>query len=204
LTLAFNTTYEVQVRVYESATVQGEYTTTYSFTTPVEPSKLPECAAPSGVDVTANSPVSATISWIAAFNGSNYIVEMRPVNGLVWGGTSTSGTSVSFSALTPGASYEYRIRTTCLPGYTEFGTSPFSAVDTFTMPSINACGVVGNLTTISATPSSATISWSSVSFATSYQVQMRVKNTASWGGTTTTATSITFNNLSSCISLFVI
>ncbi len=197
MNLAFNTTYEVQARVYESATVQGEYTTTYTFTTPQEPSKLPVCIAPVDVTVVPNSPVSTTLSWSQVFGGLTYIVEMRPLNGLNWGGTSTQGNSVTFTALTPGASYEYRLRTTCIAGYTENGTSAFSAVDTFTMPNINACGTVTNLNTVSTTTTSASISWSPVNFATSYQVEMRLKNTATWGGTTTLGTSFTFNNLSS-------
>lgn len=197
MNLAFNTAYEVQARVFESATVQGEYTTTYTFTTPQEPSKLPVCIAPVDVTVAPNSPVSTTLSWSQVFGGLTYIVEMRPLNGLNWGGTSTQGNSVTFTALTPGASYEYRLRTTCIAGYTENGTSAFTAVDTFTMPNINACGTVTNLNTVSTTTTSASISWSPVNFATSYQVEMRLKNTATWGGTTTLGTSFTFNNLSS-------
>jgi hypothetical protein len=197
MNLAFNTTYEVQARVYESQSVQGEYTTTYSFTTPQEAAKLPACLPPTDLNVTTNSPVSATISWTSAFQGTNYIVEMRLLNSLVWGGTSTAGNSVTFPALTPGATYEYRIRTTCLEGYTQALTSPFSSIGTFSMPNVNTCGTVSNLNTVSTTTTSATISWSPVSFATSYQVEMRLKNTASWGGTTTTSTSFTFNSLSS-------
>ena len=194
--LAFNTTYEVQVRVYEGVNTQGEYTNTYTFTTPNEPAKLPNCLAPTG-NVTLNSPVSATISWTGVSNGANYIVEMRALNSLVWGGTSTTGNSVTFNALTPGATYEYRIRTTCLSGYTATGTSPFSSVATFTTAAISPCGVVGNLTTVSTTANSATVSWNPVGFATSYQVEVRLKNTAIWGGSSTTSTSVTFNNLSS-------
>jgi hypothetical protein len=196
MNLQFDKSYEVQVRAYESASVQGEYTTTYTFNTPASPGKLPTCLAPTDIAVTMNSPVSATLSWTSSTYGVNYFVEMRAVNSLVWGGTTTTGNSVTFPALTPGASYEFRIRTTCLTGYTEFGTSPFSAIDTFVMPTMNVCGNVTNLNTVSTTANSATISWTPVAFATSYQVQMRLKNTASWGGTTTASTSFTFTNLS--------
>ena len=197
--LSFNTSYEVQIRVFESGLgqfTQGEYSKTYTFTTPAEPAKLPDCFAPTG-NVTLNSPVSATISWASVANGANYIVEMRALNSLVWGGTSTTGNSVTFNALTPGATYEYRLRTTCISGYTATGTSPFSSVGTFTTAAISPCGVVGNLTTVSTTANSATVSWNPVGFATSYQVEVRLKNTAIWGGSSTTSTSVTFNNLSS-------
>ncbi len=196
MNLAFNTTYEVQARVYESASVQGEYTTTYTFTTPQEPNKLPDCSAPTG-NVTLNSPVSATISWTSALFGVNYIVEMRVKNSLVWGGTSTTGNSVTFPSLTPGATYEYRIRTTCLGGYTEFSTSPYSAIDTFKMAGLSSCGTVSIINTYSNSPTSTTLAWMPVDFATSYQVEIRLKNTASWGGSSTQDTIITFNNLSS-------
>jgi hypothetical protein len=196
LTLAFNTTYEVQVRVYESGSVQGEYTRTYTFTTPSDPGKLPDCTIPTNITTTINSAVSATINWTAASQAATYLVEMRPKNTLVWGGSSTSTTSKTFVSLSPSTTYEFRIRTHCTPGTTENGTSVFSAVDTFRTSAMAPCGAVQNLTTSSVTANSVGLQWSSVSFATGYQVQLRLKNTAVWGGTTTAGTSFTFNNLS--------
>lgn len=195
--LAFNTTYEVQVRPYESATVQGEYTSTYTFTTPQEPGKLPSCDFPINITAISATPFTVTISWTGANFGVNYVVEMRLKNSLVWGGSSTSANSITFNSLSPNTTYEFRIRTACEIGYTETVNSAFSTIDTFKTLSINACGTVTNLTTVGTTTNTATVSWSPVSFATSYQVQMRLKNTATWGGTSVVGTSVTFNNLSS-------
>jgi hypothetical protein len=197
MNLTFNTTYEVQVRVYESASVQGEYTTTYTFTTPQQPAKMPDCSLPTNITSVVNSPVSASLSWTGALFGINYQVQLRPKNSLVWGGSSSTGNSINFATLSPGTTYEYRIRTTCLDGYTTTTTSSFSNIDTFVTPSMQNCGTVTNVSTESTTTNSGTISWSPVSFASSYQVQTRLKNTGSWGGTTVTGTTHTFDNLAS-------
>ncbi|MGI9191616.1 MAG: fibronectin type III domain-containing protein [Chitinophagaceae bacterium] len=195
MNLAFNTTYEVQARVYESQQVQGEYTTTYTFTTPVEGNKLPDCLTPP-TSVTVNNPSSVTISWPSAVNATSYIVQVRPKNSLVWGGSSTSGNSITFNSLSSNTVYEYRIRTTCTPGYTSNGTSSFSAVDSFTTTPLANCGTINNLTVNNVGINNATIRWSPTLYASAYQVEMRLKNTAVWGGTTTVDTSFTFNNLS--------
>lgn len=196
LTLAFSTTYEVQVRVYESATVQGEYTRTYTFTTPADPGKLPNCTLPDNIVPTINNAYSATINWTAASQGLSYLVEMRPKNTLVWGGSSTTSTSMTFVSLSPSTTYEYRVRTQCTPGTTENGMSAFSTIDTFRTSAMTACGVVQNLTTSSISANSVGLQWSSVNFATGYQIQVRVKNTAVWGGSSTAGTTFTFNSLS--------
>jgi hypothetical protein len=195
MNLVFNTTYEVQARVYESQQVQGEYTTVYTFTTPQESTKLSDCLTPTA-SVTVNNPSSVTISWPAVPNGATYIVQVRPKNSLVWGGSSTTGNAITFNALSPNTVYEYRVRTTCTPGYTSNGTSSFSAVDSFTTTPLAACGTVNNISVTNVGINSATIRWSSVLYATSYQIEMRLKNTATWGGSTTVDTSFTFNNLS--------
>ncbi|MGI9191617.1 MAG: fibronectin type III domain-containing protein [Chitinophagaceae bacterium] len=195
VSLAFNTTYEVQVRAYINSTTQGEYTTVYTFTTPLEGGKLQDCLTPT-TSVTVNSPSSATVSWSSATNGASYVVQVRPKNSLVWGGSSTSGNSITFNALSSNTIYEYRIRTTCTPGTTVNGTSNFSAVDSFTTLTLGSCGTVNNISVTNVGINSATIRWSPTLYASSYQVQMRLKNSASWGGTTLTDTSFTFNNLS--------
>ena len=197
--LSFNSTYEVQVRVFESqlgANVQGEYTKTYTFTTPPEGGKLPDCINPNSFNVTLNSPVSASISWSSVPNATTYIVQMRPKNTLVWGGTSTSGNSVTFTALSPNTVYEYRVRTTCTPGYTANSSADFSAVDTFLTPSLGNCGTISNLLVSNVGLSNATLTWNPTNYASAYQVEMRLKNGGVWGGTTTLDTSFTFNNLS--------
>ncbi|MBU3676999.1 MAG: fibronectin type III domain-containing protein, partial [Chitinophagaceae bacterium] len=195
MNLAFNTTYEVQARVYESASVQGEYTTTYTFTTPQEATKLNDCQVPSPT-ATVNNPSSATITWNGVTYGTNYIVQVRPKNTLVWGGTSTAGNSVTFNALSPNTTYEYRVRATCTPGYTSNGTSNFSAIDSFTTSPLANCGTIANLSVTNVGINNATIRWSPTVYASSYQVEMRLKNTAVWGGTTLTDTFFTFTNLS--------
>ena len=121
---------------------------------------------------------------------------MRVKNNLVWGGTSTNDTAVVFTSLSPNTTYEFRIRTQCNPGTTDNGSSDFSSVDTFRTPNYGPCATVTNLSNHAITATSSTIKWSPANGATAYQVEMRVKNAATWGGSSTSDTSYTFNNLS--------
>lgn len=197
-TLAFNTTYEVQIRAYESQQVQGEYTSTYTFTTPEQPAALPSCAAPTSIVATVNSSTSATLSWSSGLYVAQFNVQMRVKNSSTWGGTSTSSNSITFNSLSPNTTYEFRIRKVCEVGLTNNGISEFSVVDTFrtSAPSLLPCATVDGLGTVSQTTNGAVLKWNKVNFATSYFVQVRLKNAATWGGLSTNDTSISLNSLS--------
>jgi hypothetical protein len=193
--LLFNTTYEVQIRVYESATQQGEYSNIYTFTTPPSPGKLPECSipTPSATLINANS---VQINWSPVLFAQSYQVQLREKNTLTWGGTTTANNQVSFSALLPSTTYEYRVRTHCTAGYTEEGLSNYSTIDTFKTPELVSCLAPSNLSIVSVNATSATISWLDNNVANLYNLQMRVKNTATWGGTSLADSAYTFLGLS--------
>jgi hypothetical protein len=75
------------------------------------------------------------------------------------------------------------------------GVSDFSAIDTFRTPALANCGTVSDLSTSVISPNSATISWTPVPYATSYLVQTRIKNTGTWGGSSTASTTFTVSGL---------
>ena len=192
--LSFNSTYELQVRVYEGPTQQGEYTQTYTFTTPASPGKLPDCVMPS-VTSTVIDATSAQLSWSPLLYVQSFQVQIREKNTLTWGGTTTANNQVIFNALTPNTTYEYRIRTHCESGLTDQPFSEYTTIDTFKTPELYTCNAPNNLSTSAINANSATLSWSSVNYASLYLVQMRVKTVGAWGGTTVADTSHTFSNL---------
>lgn len=193
--LSFNTSYEVQVRVYESQLNQGEYSQTYTFTTPLSPGKLPDCPTPV-VSSTVIDATSAQISWLPLNYVQSVHIDLRAKNTLTWGGTNTANNQVVFNGLTPNTTYEYRVRTQCLGGLTDQNFSDYTTIDTFKTPELLLCNTPGDLSFVEATANTATIMWSSVNYAAMYTVQMRLKNAATWGGSSTADTSFTFANLS--------
>jgi len=193
--LMFNTTYELQIRVYESATQQGEYSAIYTFTTPPSPGTLPNCSIPlpSSTVLNANS---VQINWLPITFAQLYQVQVREKNTLSWGGTTTANNQVVFSALLPNTTYEYRVRTQCSAGYTEEGLSNYSLIDSFKTPELKNCLTPLNLSAIVVNPTSATVSWQNSNLASLYNLQIRVKNSPTWGGTSLADSVYTFLGLS--------
>ena len=174
-TLAYNTTYEVQIRVYINATTQGEYTNTYTFTTP-QFVPLPPCNAPSVTGSISGNVM--TLQWTPVSQATGYQVEVRQLGALNYGGTTTANTSYTM-AIQPNTSYEYRVRTSCTGASSAW--SQFTAVDTIENAICTApTGLynVGN-----------TFYWTNNQYAQRTQIQTRLVGTQNWGGTTVTGSS---------------
>ncbi|MGI9191618.1 MAG: fibronectin type III domain-containing protein [Chitinophagaceae bacterium] len=193
--LSFNTTYELQVRVYENATTQGEYSGIYEFTTPIAPNKSPDCISPTA-SVLSVTATSVNIQWVSVAYAETYQVQMRPKNSLNWGGTSTASTSWSFNSLSPSTTYEYRIRTQCAAGQTAQDFSAFNAIDTFRTADAVYCETPLNIALQSVNSNSAVLVWDNSLYAQQYTIQSRVKNTLVWGGTTVVDNSVMLDELS--------
>jgi hypothetical protein len=197
--LSFNTTYELQLRVRESAIEQGEYTTNYSFTTPAAPN-YPVCNAPASVNHQVNSGSSVTISWSAVANGATYGIDIKPTASASWGGTTVANTSHTFTSLSPSTSYDYRVRTNCTPGTSCANYSAYTTVGTFTTSASNAlptCLPPTNLNISNLATNSATLTWTSADNAQIYFIQVKPASSAVWGGGSTVTNTRTFNNLTS-------
>lgn len=180
-TLQYATTYEVQVRVYINSTTQGEYTSTYTFTTPSFVT-LPTCNAPTTTaSIVGNQLV---INWASVNLANSYQVEIRKLGALSWGGTTINGTSFSMSIDTTKA-YEYRVRTNCIGASTTW--SAFSTTDTATKAVCTPpTGLYNVGNTFYFTPNQ---------YATTTHFEHRLVGTTTWGGTSTTGNSVTITNL---------
>lgn len=180
-TLQYSTTYEVQVRVFINSTTQGEYTQTYTFTTPSFV-PLPPCNAPT----TSGSIVGnqLVITWGAVPQAVGYQVEARQLGALTWGGTTVAGTSFTMNIDTTKA-YEYRVRTNCTGASTTW--SNFGKTDTITKA---VCTPPTNLYNIGNT-----FYFTPNPYAITTHFESRLIGTQTWGGTSTTGNSITINGL---------
>jgi len=195
--LSFNTTYEIQLRVRESVTHQGEYTSIYTFTTPSAPA-YPACSSPATISNQVVDGTSAIITWNSVVNGATYGIEMKLASGVTWGGTSITDTTYTLSNLTPNTTYNYRVRTYCTPGATCASSSSYTAVGSFTTLASGAlpvCLPPTNLTANQLASNSATLSWTAANNAQAYFVQIKPASSAVWGGSSTVTNARTFNNL---------
>lgn len=106
--LASSTTYNWQVK----ASCATGYSAVSSFTTatPVSTS----CTAPTGLTTTNIGSTSATLNWNAVSGASSYSIKYRKSTSNSWTNISNiTGTSRTITNLTPGATYQWRVRSSC-------------------------------------------------------------------------------------------
>ncbi|NJL77416.1 MAG: T9SS type A sorting domain-containing protein [Saprospiraceae bacterium] len=85
------------------------------------------CNVPTGLQTTNITPTRATLNWNAVNNAVNYTVQIRPLGNMNWVENVTKNTFLRVQPLVNGTTYEWRIRTNCTNG-----TSEWSATLTFT------------------------------------------------------------------------
>lgn len=137
---------------YQICAKNPDGSSSYSITKTVKTSPIP----PTNPSATTTKN-SATISWGAVTGATSYDVMF---NGATY---NVTGTSKTISGLTPGTSYSYSVRANNADG-----SSSYSAPQTIiTIP--NPPTVPTNVSA-TATTNSATVSWSAVAGATSYDV----------------------------------
>jgi hypothetical protein len=176
-TLTPNTNYEVMIRVYISNTTQGEYTQSYTFTTPAFV-PLPTCNQPSVNATKTNDTIK--LSWNSVQYATQYQVQVRLLGGMNWGGTTVNTTNYSFKPITNNA-YEYQVRSNCTG--TTSPWSSFTNIDTITDAICTAPTGLYN--------SGNTFYWTPNKYAEKTQIQHRLIGTQNWGGTIVTGNSWT-------------
>ncbi|WP_051203476.1 GEVED domain-containing protein [Hugenholtzia roseola] len=99
------------------------------------------CNAPTGVNVSAVTASSFTVSWNAVSGATAYSVEVRPVGG-TWTALSASSTSLNLTGASASTTYEVRVRTVC--GSTNSNYSSTVTVTTAAPPAVSYCASRGN------------------------------------------------------------
>jgi Secretion system C-terminal sorting domain/Bacterial pre-peptidase C-terminal domain/Fibronectin type III domain len=145
----------------------------------------PSCGTVSGLASSAVTANSATISWTALSGALNYDVDYKLNSTSTWtnAATATTNTAVNLSALTISSLYDWRVRANCTGATGAYVQAQFTTTA--------ACGTPTGLTTSAITNTSASISWTAVSSALSYDVDYKTAATSTWtnAATGTTATS---------------
>lgn len=160
------TTYEWRVRSNCADGAYSPWSYNVSFTT-----LSGSCQPPSNLYTTNITGTTATLNWTAVSGAQSYSVQIRLPNGSWYyvPGSPFYNTSVTVDALSPGTTYEWRVRTNCSYGYKSYWSYPVS----FTTSGSYSCNAPSSLYTLNITQTSATWDWTSVSGAYSYSVQWR-------------------------------
>ena len=134
------------------------------------------CGTPGSLSATNVTTNSATLNWAAVAGATSYNVQYRLFGTATWTTMTSAANSYNATGLSPASTYEYQVQANCN------GTlSAYSAIASFTTNNpAPSCGTPGGLNTTNITSNSATLNWSAVAGATSYNVQYRPAGTSTW------------------------
>jgi len=152
------------------------------------------CAVPSGLASSSITTTSATVSWGAVSGATSYDLQYTPAGGSTTT-TNTSATSVNLSGLASATTYNYQVRANC-----SSGSSAYSTASSFTTGSTASCNTPTGLAASAITSSTATVSWTAVSGATSYNLQYKLASSGTWTTFNTTGTAVNFTSLAASTS----
>jgi hypothetical protein len=155
--------------------------TNSSFTT------LTPCPDPANLQQTNITTSSATLSWGAVAGASSYALEYKTSEATTWTIISTAITATSYqlTGLAEGTTYNWRVQANCVGGTGNFVTTQFTTLIT--------CNAPVNLAAANVTASAASLSWSAVSGATGYDVEIKLATASTWTVKATSITSTVYN-----------
>ncbi len=136
------------------------------------------CATPTWPSTYNITSTTATVSWSAVSGAHSYTIQLRQSNGY-WYDVPNGPfyqTSVTLTGLTPGTSYQWRVRANCGYGQYSHYTSPIY----FTTLGESSCHAPYWTYTSNITQHSATLNWTHASGAHSYTIQWRHSGGGSW------------------------
>lgn len=171
--LTANSNYQWQVK-----TDCSNYSATANFSTPSSGGGGggSNCNAPTGLNAVSITSTSATLIWNAAQGATSYTVQYKPSTSSVWvNAGNTSATTVNISNLTASTSYQWQVKANC---------SAWSPIAGFSTPTGGggggSCEPPTTLTNKTIGSTYASISWNTVSGATSYTLQIKLANQNDW------------------------
>ncbi|MBK9109445.1 MAG: fibronectin type III domain-containing protein [Saprospiraceae bacterium] len=146
------------------------------------------CNVPTGLNITNITQTTATANWNVVSGATSYKFEYKTNAGGTWTVVTTTNPTYNMSGLVASTLYNTRVKAVCASG-----ESAYSATVNFTTSGGGSCNTPTNLAASNITESTATISWSAVSGATSYNFQYKLATSGTWQqvNVTTTAVNLT-------------
>ncbi len=157
---------------------------------------VPTCNAPTGLNSSAITYNSATISWTAVSGAADYDVDYKLNSSGTWinAATATTSLSVALSGLSASSLYDWRVRANC----TAVGLSSTYTQAQFTTAATPTCDAPTGLSSSGITATGATVNWTAVSGAADYDVDYKLNSSGTWinAATATTNLSVALSGLS--------
>ena len=151
------------------------------------------CGSPAGLAASGITTTTATVSWTAVSGAVSYDVDYKLTSSGTWtnAATATTSTSVNLSGLAASTVYDWRVRTNCASA-----SSAYTAAQ-FTTSAVPVCNAPSGLSASSITTTSATVSWTAVSGAVSYDVDYKLTSSGTWtsAAVATTSTAVAISGL---------
>lgn len=151
------------------------------------------CGTPDFLSSTAITTTTATVLWATVAGANSYDVDYKLNTSGTWTNavTGTTSTSVNLSGLASGSLYDWRVRANCTGGSSAYAQQQFTTIP------VASCNTPSGLTSSGVTQTAATVSWTAVSGASSYDVDYKTNASSTWtnAATGTTATSVNLSGL---------
>lgn len=147
------------------------------------------CDAPSGLYVNNIGTNSATANWSSASGATAYQVRYKTGSGSWTTLAQTTNLFQNISGLNTNTTYEVQVGSICGSETSSFSSSVFFTTGV-------SCGNVSGLNAYNITTTTASVSWNTVSGATSYDLQYKLSSSSTWSTYNTTGTAVNFSNLS--------
>ncbi|MEO6404039.1 MAG: fibronectin type III domain-containing protein [Ferruginibacter sp.] len=168
----------------------GSYTQA-QFTTDV----VIACGSVSGLSTTGITYSDATLNWSALSGSTSYDIDYKVSTSSTWisAATATSATTISVNALSSSTDYDWRVRANCSEGASLYSSGQFT---TAAAPN---CGNVTGLGQTAISTNSATLNWSVLSGANTYDADYKLNTASTWtnAATATANTSLSLAGLAS-------
>src|SRR4029079_19560452 len=167
--LTAGTSYDFQVQTVCSAG-SSSYSNATSFSTTAS------CDSPTGLSSSSITNTSATVSWSVVPGAVTYNLKWKASSSFTWTTISDiTTTSTDLTELTAGTSYDFQVQTICSGGS---GSSSYSNATSFsTTASVDS---PTGLSSSSITNTSATVSWSVVPGAVTYNLKWKASSSFTW------------------------
>ena len=151
------------------------------------------CNAPASLTATNVTTSGATLSWAAVSGAVSYTVNYKLSTATTWTtlSSATTSPSVAIGSLIASTAYDWQVRTNCSAGNSVYAQAQFTTLSTGT----NNCTTnpPAGLTTSNIATTTATMSWSASSGASSYSFYIKASTDANFTLLLSNTTSLSVN-----------
>ncbi len=161
----------------------------YHFTT--TSTQTTNCAQATGLSTTAIGATTCTLNWNTVNGATSYTVRYKATTVNTWLTLAVTTNSIALNNLTANTAYEFQVQTNCTSG----NISDYTASTLFNTTAL-PCLAPENIGSSSITSTTATISWTAVTGASSYALEYKTLTGTTWQTLNTTALNKLISSLS--------